>query len=64
MGRAVLFRTTVSRAGQKAPATNLKTYIPAQLVKALALQHGDHIVWRQKGRKIIITVAKKVEKNG
>jgi bifunctional DNA-binding transcriptional regulator/antitoxin component of YhaV-PrlF toxin-antitoxin module len=50
------FITKVCRAGRKAPATALKTYIPAEVVKKLKLEHGATLWWLITGRTVRLKV--------
>jgi bifunctional DNA-binding transcriptional regulator/antitoxin component of YhaV-PrlF toxin-antitoxin module len=54
MAGSINYFTKVSRAGKKAPATALKTYIPSSIVKELKLEHGDMLLWTVKDKTVTV----------
>jgi bifunctional DNA-binding transcriptional regulator/antitoxin component of YhaV-PrlF toxin-antitoxin module len=58
MAGSINYLTKVSKAGKKAPATALKTYIPAEVVRKLKLEHGDMILWSIRDRTVSVKAIK------
>jgi hypothetical protein len=56
MAGSINYFTKVSKAGKKAPATALKTYIPAEVVRKLKLEHGATLWWIITGRTVKLKV--------
>jgi bifunctional DNA-binding transcriptional regulator/antitoxin component of YhaV-PrlF toxin-antitoxin module len=52
------YKTKVAKAGRRAPETAMKTYIPAELVKALKISHGDTLEWTLRGKRLTVRVRK------
>jgi hypothetical protein len=56
MTGSINYFTKVSRAGKKAPQTALKTYIPAEVVRKLKLEHGATLWWIITDRTVKLKV--------
>jgi|FaiFalDrversion2_1042247.scaffolds.fasta_scaffold00435_11 antitoxin component of MazEF toxin-antitoxin module len=61
MKKGKTYLSRASRAGSRVGPTSLKTYIPADIVKALQIKNGDLLKWAVRGRKISIKVLKPVK---
>jgi antitoxin component of MazEF toxin-antitoxin module len=57
------YLSRASKAGAKVGTTSLKTYIPADIVKALQIRNGDLLKWAVNRGKISIKVLKRGLKN-